>query len=124
MSQWQLVIYLRCGQKGTIERLLPYVGVKWDDLEGVCQPNWKVSIELHVEVKAIPKPREFLQDERTGEESEESSNLTSCHVDRKILRAKEKWSSCVWQHRLVLVRTSHELSGARYVDPHSQPRAL
>jgi len=48
-------------QKGTIERLLPYVGVRWDGLEGV---------------KAIPKPRNVLQDER------------------KILTNKERWASC------------------------------
>eukprot|EP00913_Durusdinium_trenchii_P035912 g33603.t1 len=35
---------VRSGEKGTIERLLPYVGVRWDGLPGV---------------KAIPKPREM-----------------------------------------------------------------
>ncbi|CAK8985668.1 unnamed protein product [Durusdinium trenchii] len=52
---------VRSGEKGTIERLLPYVGVRWDGLPGV---------------KAIPKPREMLQDER------------------KVLTMKQKWASC------------------------------
>lgn len=52
---------VQSGQKGTIERLLPYVGVKWDGMDGV---------------KAIPRPRDVLQDER------------------KILTNKQKWASC------------------------------
>jgi len=52
---------VQSGQKGTIERLLPYIGVKWDGMDGV---------------KAIPRPREVLQDER------------------KILTNKQKWASC------------------------------
>ncbi|CAJ1432155.1 unnamed protein product, partial [Effrenium voratum] len=61
---------IKCGQKGTIRRLLPYVGVRWDGLEGV---------------KAIPTPRKMLQDERKVLTTKKK--WASCAPDTLILTA-------------------------------------
>lgn len=111
-QQW---LDARSHQKGTIERLLPYVGVRWDGLEGVGELrftpcfgrfflvcNEKVCIFHHFpshcwitckdrEVKAIPKPRNVLQDERPYGELSWSfccCQLVWCWVD-KCLHRKE-----------------------------------
>lgn len=61
------------GQRGVVERLLPFLGVKWEGLPGV---------------KAIPKPWELIQDERKVFSTKEK--WANCAPDTLILTANRE----------------------------------